>query len=135
MLSPELKQQVRSISAVVLILGAAELAVSLILSLIWDISFLKALAGDVLGCLCAILNFYLLAKSVEKSLSKDVKGAQAHMSLTYMGRLLLTAAVVIIAIKLPRIFNLWAAVIPLIFPRVAIMLTNLKSKNKGGENS
>lgn len=136
MLSPELKKQFNTISRVVLILGAAELGVFLVLSLVFDISFLRALLADILGCAAAILNFYLLARSVEKSLEKGSKGAQAHMGLSYMGRLALVAAMVIIAIKLPSIFNLWAAVIPLLFPRIAIMLTNLKSKSdvKGDEN-
>ncbi len=133
MLSPEIKKQVKTISAAVLAMGLVQLGVFLVLSFTAQVSFAKALAGTAAGCLAAVLNLVLLAVSVEKSVAKSSRGAQAHMTLAYMGRLLLTAAEVIAVIKLPGIFNLWAAVIPLVFPRIAIMLINFKSKRKGGE--
>ena len=49
------------------------------------------------------------------------------MSGTYTLRLLLTAAMVIAAFKIPQI-NWLAAVIPLLFPRLIIMVLNLKGK-------
>lgn len=130
MLSPDLKKQVKSVCLCVLALGALEFAASFALSLFFEVSLLRALAGDALGCFTAILSFYLLAVSVEKSVQKSSKNAQAFMSLTYMGRLALTAAAVMTAILLPKVFNLWTTVIPLVFPRLAIMLTKTRTKNE-----
>lgn len=133
MLSDITKKQVKNITVFIAVLGLTELCVFFVLSCLKALSFLPSLAGTVAGCLFSALNFVLLAFSVEKSLKKGAKGAQAHMSLTYTGRLLLTAVFVFVVIKLPNIFNLWAAVIPLVFPRIAIMLMNFR--NKGGDKA
>ncbi len=133
MLSPGTKKQIRDISSFVLVLGLVQAVIFIILSLNTKLTLLQGLAGTAVGCLLAVLNLLLLGISVEKSLKKGEKNAQAYMSITYMGRLLLTAVLLIAVIKLPGIFNLWAAVIPLVFPRIAILIINLKSKNKGGD--
>ncbi len=133
MLSPETKKQIGNISSIVLIFGLVQAVVFAVLSRVTSVTLLQGLAGTVAGCLMAVFNLLLLGISVEKSLKKGEKNAQAYMSITYIGRLLITAALLIAVIKLPGIFNLWAAVIPLVFPRIAILIINLKSKNKGGD--
>lgn len=135
MLSSELKKQVREILSIVLVLGVLQLLVFFVIGRFWPIPFITALLGTVIGCLLASLNLFLLARNVDKSVEKDSKGAQYSMSLGYTLRLALTAVVVFAAIKLPQLLNLWAVIIPLVFPRTAIMLINFKSKKQGGEHS
>lgn len=88
--------------------------------------------GALLGYATAMANFILLAITLSKSLGR-AENATRTMGLSYVLRMVLIAAVVIIAITLP-IFNYAAAVIPLLFPRIAIMIMNLKNKKVKPEN-
>ena len=88
--------------------------------------------GALLGYAAAMANFILLAITLSKSLGK-AEHATRTMGLSYVLRMILIAAVVIIAIKLPA-FNYVAAVLPLIFPRFAIMIMNLRKKKVQPEN-
>lgn len=88
--------------------------------------------GALLGYATAMANFILLAITLSKSLGR-AENATRTMGLSYVLRMVLIAAVVIIAITLP-IFNYVAAVIPLLFPRIAIMIMNLKNKKVKPEN-
>lgn len=80
--------------------------------------------GALLGAGWAVLNFFLLGISIQKIGDRSPAAARNGMQLSYMLRLLLTGVVVFIGIKLP-IFNWIAVVVPLIFPRIAILLFNL----------
>ena len=131
MFLPEVKKQIMQIAAGTLILGAAELLVYLLVGQ-FD---LQAVFGATFGCAFTILNFILLALSVQKAVDKTPTGAKAYMSGTYTLRLLLTAAMIIAAVRLPQ--TDWiAAVIPLLFPRMIIMALNLAgSKKKSKEET
>jgi len=83
--------------------------------------------GCLYGCLFASLNFFYLAYSVKKSVEKSEKAAKAYMSGTYSSRIFLTAVMIFVAAKL-EVINIWAAVIPLIFPRVAIFVLSVIRK-------
>lgn len=133
-MNPQLKKQVSEILAAILVMGLVQLAVFFVIGRFTEAAFLPALLGTLAGCLPASLNIVLLARNIEKSVEKNEKGAQYSMSIGYMLRLVLTAAVIFAAIKLPQLFNVWAAVIPLLFPRLAIAFINLKSKKHGGES-
>ena len=90
------------------------------------------LAGVLYGCSFACANFFYMAYSVKKSVEKEEKRAQAYMSASYMIRMLLTAAMVIIAVKVEQI-HLWAAIIPLFFLRVAIYIRSfISTRNRKG---
>ena len=136
MLSPEMKKQLREILGFVIALGFVQLCVFFILGrTMAEVPFLKALAGTAAGCAVAMLNMLLLAIGIEKAVDKGEKAAQAAMSGGYMLRLAVIAVYVFAAIKLPGIFNVWAAIIPLTFTRIAIMIINLKNAGtKGGDN-
>ena len=83
---------------------------------------LTVLYGGLLGGGFAVLNFFLLGLSVQRTTSQeDAKKAQAKMQMSYTLRLLLMAAVVIVGIQLPC-FHWVAVVIPLIFPRLIIFI-------------
>lgn len=87
-----------------------------------------------LGGAVAILNFFLLAVSVEKSLSKGSRAAQGFMGVSYLLRMALIAAVIIFAIK-NEYLNYLAAAIPLIFPQIIIKIlyTRKSSEEKKDE--
>lgn len=92
---------------------------------------LTVLYGALLGGGFAVLNFFLLGLSVQRTTSQeDPKAAQAKMQMSYTVRLLFMAAVVIVGIQLPC-FHWVAVVIPLIFPRLIIFFLGLKPKRKG----
>lgn len=120
------------ISGIVFLLGIAEfLILSLCLSFRTDI-----ILGVLYGCIFASLNFFYLAYSVQKSLDKSGKKAQMHMAASYNMRLFLTAAMVVIAVKVDFL-HLWSALIPLIFPRIAVHMVGTAHafKSKGSEKS
>ncbi len=123
------------VSVIVFLLGIIEfIALTAFLSFRSDV-----IVGILYGCTFACANFFYLAYSVEKSVNSSEKGAQMHMAGSYNVRLLLTAAMVIVAARFKAI-HFWAAIIPLLFPRLAVHLINLfnfisSHKNKGSENS
>ena len=123
MFLPEVKKQIVQIALGALILSGAELLVYLIIRRM----SLSVLLGTLYGCAFTVLSFILLAYFVQKAVDKSENGAKAYMSGAYTLRLLLTAAMVVAAFKIPQI-NWLAAVIPLLFPRLIIMVLNLKGK-------
>ena len=93
--------------------------------------FLRALAGTAAGCAAAALNLLFMAVGIERAVEKGEKRAQASMASGYMLRLAALAVYVFAVIKLPSVFNLWAAVLPLVFPRIAIAIINIKKVGDG----
>lgn len=90
---------------------------------------MAVLYGTALGALVSFLNFLFLAFSIEKSVNKEKKGAQTVMGTSYSLRLMLIAAVVVFAIKSPHI-NYLSTLIPLIFPRISIMISEVIIKRR-----
>ena len=136
-MSPEMKKQLKEIFGFVIAFGFLQLCVFFILGLgAVQVPFLKALAGTAAGCAVAMLNIILLAVGIERAVGRGEKSAQAAMGGGYMLRLAVIAVYVFAMIKLPGAINLWAAIIPLVFPRIAILLINLKNSGKtdGGES-
>lgn len=82
---------------------------------------LGVLWGNLLGGGFAIANFFFLGLTVQKIAGEaDEKRAKLKLQGSYSLRMLLTLAVIVLAIKLP--FIAWpAAVIPLLFPRLTIL--------------
>lgn len=116
------------VSIVIYLLGLIELIIfSAFLSLRRDI-----IIGVLYGCTFVSLNFFYLAYSVKKSVTKSENGAKAYMSATYSSRIFLTAMMIFAAAKIQAI-NIWAAIIPLAFTRIAVFIVSLL--NKRGENS
>ena len=134
-MTPQMKKQLKEIAGLILALGVLQLGVFAFLTRAMNLYFLRSLAGTAAGCLIAVISMVMLAVGIENAVDKGEKGAQAAMSGGYMLRLAVTAVYVFAVIKLPGIFNIWAAVIPLVFPRIAIMIINLKnskSQSQGG---
>ncbi len=84
----------------------------------WD---LTVLWGSLLGGGFAVLNFFLLALSVQKLAAEtDEKKGRAWMQMSYSSRMLATVIVGIIGVNVPC-FHWVAVLIPLLFPRITIL--------------
>jgi len=108
----------------VLVLSVLLQAVFLVLRQ-WDIT---VLLGNALSGAAAVLNFFFMGLTVQKALEKDDKDAKTAMKLSQTYRMLF---LVVVAAVGATFLNLWAAVIPLFFPRVAISFRPLFDKKLG----
>ncbi len=115
-MTKEIKTDILRVCAGNFILGAVMVLVFL---LVGHFSY-KVILGALLGCSYISLSFCWLAASVTKNIEKDPDNAQKRVSATYTYRLLLAAAMIILAIKAP-VFNWVAACIPLFYSRIVIM--------------
>ena len=148
------KTETKKIAVGVTGLTALMLLVFLVLGRLDHTVFL----GAVLGACAAVGNFFLMAYAVqraaekmngvhaaadaeeadpdseeEKLLAERKQQAKKCMQLSYYGRLLLTAALALLAVLVP-IFHPLAALIPLLFPRIVIFLFQMLQGRKGEQN-
>jgi hypothetical protein len=79
--------------------------------------------GTLLGGGYAILNFLFLILSAQRALAAGER-AGAVMRSTYMLRMLGVVAMMVVAVVVP-VFDTIAAVIPLLFPRLTILVMQL----------
>ena len=93
---------------------------------------LSVVSGAALGIITAVLNFFLLALTLEYALGKGAGKAQGIMGLSYTVRIVVIAVIVVFAIKAPYI-NYVATAIPLVFPRIVIYALNFLDKDKKEE--
>ena len=80
--------------------------------------------GVVFGSIIAILNFRLLAISMEKSVDLSPGKAQAYTGIRYMVRMFIVAVVVFISVKNPNI-NVIGTVLGLISTQIVIFIKKL----------
>ena len=88
--------------------------------------------GNLLSGISVILNFLLMGITVQNAVMKDEKDARATMKASQSLRLLFLLVVAILGAVLPC-FNIWAVLIPFIFPRIAVGIRLLLDKNKNSE--
>lgn len=95
------------------------------------------LLGTVVGSLIATLNHTVLIIGVlsasKKAENQDVKGGQAAIQMSYMGRLLGLFLILVLCAK-SGVFNLLALVIPLLFARPLLTVSDHFNQKKGGTN-
>jgi hypothetical protein len=106
-----------------LILSAAMQAVFLLLGK-WEYT---VLLGNILGAGAAVLNFFLMGITVQIALVKEEKEARQTVKTSQSLRMLLLILIPVLALVFPC-FNPIAAVIPLLFPRIAIIFRQLFDK-------
>lgn len=134
MFSDEVKKEIIHFAAGTAVLGVI---MEIIIFAFWhgSESLIPMLAGTVYGCVYVIFNFAYTGYSVSKSVDKSENKAKLHMQLSYMIRMGLLIAVVLSAVFLPKIFNVYTVVIPLLFTRIIIMFNtqvlNRKKKKDG----
>lgn len=122
--SKTLLRETGNIAAITLILGALEVLVTVPLGYFG----IPAVLGTLLGCAVAVFNFALMGIILERCISRG-KSASWLMGMGYIVRLAIIAASILWAIKAPYL-NYICAVIPLLFPRIAIFIINSARKKK-----
>ena len=118
-------KETKYIAAWVLIFSALLQAVFLVLGK-WDYT---VLLGNLLIDAALVGNFLLMGLAVQKALTQEEKDARSTMKVSQTYRMLLLFVVVVIGAVAP-VFNLWAVVIPVCFPRIAIAIRPLFGKDK-----
>lgn len=117
-------KETKYIACFVIIFSLLMQAVFLVISK-WDYT---VLLGNAWGALVAVSNFFVMGLFVQKAVSQEPEDAKktvrASQSLRFAAIVLLT----VIGILIP-VFNKIAVVIPLIFPRIAIMFRPFIGKN------
>ena len=83
----------------------------------WDYT---VLLGNILSASTAVLNFFLMGVSIQKALEKDENDAKKTIKLSQSYRFLFLIVVLAVGVSIPC-FNLWAVLIPILFPRIAIV--------------
>lgn len=122
-------KETRYIGAWILIFSALMQSVFLVIGK-WDYS---VLLGNLLSAGVGTLNFFLLGLTVMKALkSDDDKYRKNLMKMSQALRMFLMFIVAVLG-ALPMIpcFNIWATLIPIFFPRIAIMVRPFFLKVKG----
>ncbi|SDA09434.1 hypothetical protein SAMN02910447_00254 [Ruminococcus sp. YE71] len=130
--SAVIKQETKYIAVWELILSAALQAVFLVIGK-WDY---KVLLGNLWSAPFAVLNFYLMCRTVEKTLQKgesDEKNARDYAKLSQTLRSFMLLGVAVIGAVVP-VFSIWSALLPLLFPRIAAYLRVFFTRNEDTVN-
>lgn len=85
--------------------------------------------GAVYGCILSAASFFLLGKACQGAVKRSEKSAQTYMSAMYCARYLGLFAMLTIGALAPFI-SLITSVVPLFFPRIAIMIRAIKTKEE-----
>ena len=91
---------------------------------------LSVLLGSLLGGLTAIGNFLLMCLMIQKAVLQDEKQAKNTVKLSQSLRLVMQGLMLVLAACLPAVFNIWAAAIPLLIPRIAISVRELRNAKR-----
>lgn len=124
-LSEVVVKEVKNIGVLNLALTALENLVFFLLGY-WDITVLW---GSLFGWAISLVSFILLGISVQNALGRGEQNAQQYMHFTYMGRMLLMACGLILAMNVSQL-NWISAAFPLIFTRISIFIMHLRKKEE-----
>jgi len=127
---PTVKRETCYIAGFVLIFSVI-MELAFLLAGAWDIT---VLLGNLLGGLVAVGNFFLMGLTIQRALGKSEKDAAARMKLSQSLRLIMQLLFCAVGAAAPC-FNLTASVVPLLFPRVAVMLRPLLDKKDKVEDA
>ena len=117
---PTVRRETLYIAACVLVLSVVMDLVFLALQM-WDVSVLW---GNLLGGAAAVLNYFLMGLTIQHAVGMDAKHAASKMHVSQALRMLMILLVGILGIALPA-FHVVALLVPLFFPRIAIMFRPL----------
>ncbi len=132
-LQPGVKKEVRNIVIYTCIGIVLELILLTLAHFFWipdKIPFDYTLfTGAVCGGLVAILNFVLMALTVQKvaGVTDDEKTARKILQASYSRRMLMQIVWIVIAIAAPC-FQVVAAILPLLFPTMGIKIKTMLGK-------
>ena len=97
----------------------------------WDITVLW---GNLFGYGVMLLNFFLMALAVQKAVDLSPDDAKRAMKKSQGGRMLMMVAAMAIVCTVDW-FHLWAGLLPLLFPRIAITFRMLGQKQNSALTS
>lgn len=117
--------EMRSLAPYFLVICGIYMAVLIVLSFVQRDYTLPI--GGLYGIIVAVLNFLMLGKCAQKAVRKTEKQANVYMSGMYCLRYLGLFAMLTIGALAPFI-SLIAAVVPLFFTRIAIMIRTFIQK-------
>ena len=92
----------------------------------WDYT---VLLGNLLSLLLAVLNFYFMGITIQKAVLKDEADARKLMKSSSSIRTAVLFVVIAIGVAL-SFFNTVAVIVPVFFPRIAIMFRPLIKDKK-----
>lgn len=118
----------RSLAPYFLTIGGIYMAIMAVLFFALKFDY-TLITGGVYGIVIAVLNFFALGKTAQAALKKSAKSAQTYMNLMYCLRFLGLFSLLTIGALAPFI-NLYASVIPLFFPKIAIVIRELRKKEE-----
>ena len=134
-MDPAVKKQTGYIAVWVILLSLVMEAVFLLLRK-WDLS---VLFGNLGGAVISIGNFFLMALIATRAMNRGVESgkpeeAAARVKATAMVRLL---GCVLLCVLLIAVFktNVYATLIPMLFPRIGIVFWPKFNKNRGLEQA
>ena len=134
-MDPAVKKETGYIAAWVILLSLIMEAVFLLLRK-WDLS---VLFGNLGGAVISIGNFFLMALIATRAMNRGVETgkpeeAAARVKATTMVRLL---GCVLLCVLLIAVFktNVYATLIPMLFPRIGIVFWPKFNKNRGMEQA
>lgn len=113
----------KEVKAVTLGVPIFDIAAVIVLMIISKFS-MPMLIGIIFGSVIAVLNFRLLALTLEKAVNLPPGKAQAYTGVRYMIRLTITAAALIVSVKNPNLHIIGTA-IGLISTQVVIFIKTL----------
>ena len=116
-IDPTIRKETRYIAVVTFLFAILQQAVFLVIGK-WEPS---VLLGGIYGWLVALGNFFLMCLAVQKAVGQDEKDAKNTLKFSQSIRLLGLFVLALIAHFLPFI-NTIAAVVPYLYPRLAIAL-------------
>lgn len=96
----------------------------------------SVLLGTVVGSVLSLANFFVMAMSTslaaDRAQEQDIKGGQAMIQLSYMGRMIALLVVLVLCAGSGR-FHLLALVLPLAFVRPILTAVEFLKKKGGKE--
>lgn len=91
---------------------------------------LSVLFGGLLGGATAVLNFLLMCRMVQKAVTQTEKQAKNTVKLSQGLRLMMQGLILVLAAVLTNVFNIWATAIPLLIPRIAVSIRELRNAKR-----
>ncbi len=107
------------------VLTAVMLAVFLVLkSFDWTV-----LTGAILGAATAVVNFLLMGLTIQGAIGLEEKEARTRLRGSQNLRMMMQTVIAVLGAALPC-FNLYAVLIPLFFPRIAMIVRSKSIKDE-----
>ena len=125
-IDPTVKKETIYVCVVTLILSMLMESVFLILRH-WQ---LTVLFGNLVGAGVGILNFFLLGLSVQKAVKSEEKKAKDILRASHALRYALVVILIVTAVLIPSVFDMWATLISLLFATVAVYTRAIFNKDK-----